>query len=128
MKETIKKIVQCITNPRLLLCVAIAWIITNGWSYIAFGLGTYFEIGWLAGIAGTYLTFLWLPISPEKIVTFAIAIALLRKLFPNDRKTLAVLKQLYAKAKDAFKMRRDKKKKAKAGSETIPDTENKEDV
>jgi hypothetical protein len=43
---------------------------------------------------------LWLPISPEKIVTVAIAMALLRFLFPNDQKTLGVLKNLYAKVKE----------------------------
>ena len=91
MKIRIKKIVQFILNPRLLLCIAIAWLITNGWSYILFGIGTYFKIGWMITISSAYIAFLWLPVSPEKIVTFAIAIVLLRVLFPNDQKTLAVL-------------------------------------
>lgn len=112
-KETFKTILRCITNPRLLFCLAIAWIITNGWSYIALAVGTYFKIGWLAGIAGAYLTFLWLPISPEKIATVAIAIALLRKLFPNDRKTLAVLRQLYSNVKGAMKIRKKKRRDKK---------------
>ena len=92
MKDKLKKVIRFITNPRLLLCVAIAWLITNGWSYILFGVGSYFSIHWMTAVAGAYIAFLWLPISPEKIVTFAIAIALLRLLFPNDQKTLAVLK------------------------------------
>ena len=49
------------------------------------------------------------PISPEKIAIFAIALALLRWLFPNDKKTLAVLKQLLRKTKDAFQSRKKKK-------------------
>lgn len=106
-KNTIKKILQFVTNPRLLLCMGIAWIITNGWSYILFALGTYFDIGWMVGLSGTYLAFLWLPISPEKLVTAAIAIFLLKKLFPNDTKTLAVLKALYHKAKNAIKNRKN---------------------
>lgn len=105
MKSKLKKIIQFITNPRLLLCIAIAWLITNGWSYIMFGIGTYLGIGWMTAVAGAYLAFLWLPISPEKLVTFAIAIALLRWLFPGDQKTLAVLKRLYEKAKGAIKSR-----------------------
>ena len=108
MKEKLKKIVQFIMNPRLLLCVAIAWLITNGWSYLMFGFGTYFDIGWMIAVSGAYLTFLWLPISPEKIVTFGIAIALLRFLFPNDTKTLGVLRDLHEKAKNAFRRRRKK--------------------
>ncbi len=108
MKEKLKKVLQFLLNPRLLLCVGIAWLITNGWSYVVFAIGTYFGIGWMIAVGGAYLAFLWLPISPEKIVTFAIAIALLRWLFPNDRKTLGVLKELYAKAKAAVKRKKKK--------------------
>ncbi len=111
MKKKLKKILQFIANPRLLLCVVIAWFITNGWSYLLFGIGTYLEIGWMVGIASAYLAFLWLPVSPEKVVTFAIAIALLRWLFPNDEKTLAVLKQFHEKAKNVIKNKKKKKKK-----------------
>ena len=110
MKNKLKKIFQFITNPRLLLCIAIAWLITNGWSYILLGIGTYFNIGWMTTVASTYVAFLWLPVSPEKIVTFAIAIVLLRVLFPKDQKTLAVLEKLYEQAKAVFKNRRKKDK------------------
>lgn len=110
MKEKIKIVILFITNPRLLLCVGIAWLITNGWSYILLGIGTYWEIGWMIAVATAYLTFLWLPISPEKIVTVAIAMALLRFLFPHDEKTLGILKQSYAKLKAAIKQKKEKKK------------------
>ena len=103
MKEKIKHFLKTailfITNPRLLLCLGIGWMITNGWSYILVGVGTYFKIEWMIGISSAYLAFLWLPISPEKIVTCAIAIALLRWLSPHDKKTLAVLHSWYEKAK-----------------------------
>lgn len=102
-KKNAIKFIQFLTNPRFLLCFGIAWIITNGWSYILLGLGTYLEIGWMIAVSGTYLTFLWLPISPEKIVTVAIAMILLRWLFPNDTKTLAILKRLYRNAKNQTK-------------------------
>lgn len=119
MKEKIKKVLLFFTNPRLLLCLAIAWLITNGWSYIMLGIGTYWQIPWMTVVAGAYLTFLWLPISPEKVVTFAIAIALLRWMFPNDQKTLAVLKNLHKKAKQAI----SKKKKSADGEETPPEAQ-----
>ena len=109
MKKKIKKILLFFTNPRLLLCFLLAWLITNGWSYILFGLGTYFEIPWMTAVAGAYLTFLWLPVSPEKLVTFAIAIFLLKRLFPNDQKTLAVLRQLREKAKVRRRNRKSKR-------------------
>lgn len=109
LKQNLKKALQFIANPRLIICFMIGWLITNGWSYILFGIGTYLEIPWMIAVSGAYLAFLWLPISPEKLVTFAIAIALLRWLFPNDQKTLAVLKGWYAKAKSAVRIRRERK-------------------
>ena len=109
LKQNLKKALQFIANPRLIICFLIGWLITNGWSYIMFGIGTYLEIPWMIAVSGAYLAFLWLPISPEKIVTFAIAIALLRWLFPNDEKTLAVLKNWYAKAKSAIHTRREQR-------------------
>ena len=109
LKQNLKKALQFIANPRLIICFMIGWLITNGWSYILFGIGTYLEIPWMIAVSGAYLAFLWLPISPEKLVTFAIAIALLRWLFPNDQKTLAVLKGWYEKAKVAIRTRRERK-------------------
>ena len=106
MKERLKKIIEFIANPRLLLCLLIAWMITNGWSYILFGVGTYFGIHWMTAVAGAYLAFLWLPISPEKLATLTIAIALLRWLFPDDQWTLAVLHRLYEKAKAAIRRKK----------------------
>lgn len=103
MRRKLKVFFGFITNPRFLLCFGIGWMITNGWSYILFGIGTYFEIGWMVAVAGAYLAFLWLPISPEKIVTVAIAIALLRWWFPNDKKTLGVLQNLWTKIKNGKK-------------------------
>ena len=102
MKKKIIKILEFLINPRLLVCIAIAWMITNGWSYLLFGIGTYFEIRWMISVSAAYLAFLWLPLSPEKLATLAIAIALLQLLFPNDTKTLAVLRQMYNSAKQSF--------------------------
>lgn len=110
IKEKLKKAVLFLLNPRLLLCAGIAWMITNGWSYVLLGLGTWLEIGWMVAVAGAYLAFLWFPFSPEKIVTFALALALLKLLFPGDEKTLAVLREWHGKAVSAFRGRRNKKK------------------
>ncbi len=110
MKEKIKKVLLFILNPRLLICIGLAWIITNGWSYIMMGLGSYYGIGWMVAVSGAYLAFLWLPFTPEKLVTFAIAIALLRLLFPKDEKTLAILKNGFQKAKEAIMSKKAKKK------------------
>ena len=107
--EKLKKLIQFILNPRFLLCFGLAWMITNGWCYIFIGVGSYYDIGWMFYVGTTYLAFLWLPITPEKIVTIPLAIAVLKVFFPKDQQTLAVLEQMYQKAKDALK---GKKKKA----------------
>ena len=106
IKRWLKKTVMFLLNPRFLLCFGIAWLITNGWSYILFALGTFLDIGWMMALGGGYMAFLWLPISPEKIVTVAIAIWLLKLLFPKDEKTLAVLVDIKNRIKSAVKKRR----------------------
>lgn len=117
LRHNLKKTLQFIGNPRLLLCLALGWLITNGWSYIMFGIGTYLEINWMVAVSGAYLAFLWLPISPEKLVTFAIAIALLRWLFPGDQKTLAVLHRWYEKTRAAVNRHRERRAEEKAAQE-----------
>ena len=114
LTQNLKKTLQFIANPRLLVCVLLGWMVTNGWSYVMFAVGTICEIEWMVAIAGAYLAFLWLPISPEKLVTIAIAIALLRWLFPNDQKTLAVLKRWHVKAKSVMRTRKERKAEEKA--------------
>ena len=111
-KRLIVKILQFILNPRLLLCFGIAWMITNGWSYVMLAAGTWLGVPWMIAVATAYLTILWLP-SPEKIVTCAIAIVLLRILFPHDKYTLGVLQDMRRAAIDAFKNRKKKKKNKK---------------
>ncbi len=85
--------VRAITNPHLLISIGIAWFITNGWSYCALGFGVYFEIAWLRNLGTFWLGLLWLPGTPEKLLTFALAIGILRLLFPDDTRTLTILRQ-----------------------------------
>lgn len=67
------------------------------------GAGILLNITWMKGVAGAYIAFLWLPFTAEKIVTVAITIFLLRKIFPEDKKTLAVLRAGLAKLKQNLK-------------------------
>lgn len=121
LKQNLRKALQFIANPRLLLCFLIGWMITNGWSYILFGVGTYLEIDWMMAVSGAYLTLLWLPFTPEKIITCAIAIALLRWLFPGDQKTLAVLHAWHGKAREAFHAHRAQRDAAKTADKNQND-------
>ncbi|MBQ7347459.1 MAG: hypothetical protein IJW55_05830 [Clostridia bacterium] len=87
-KQKLKLWGKLILNWRFLVCFGIGWLITNGWSYVLLGLGTITNTTWMIAVASAYLMFLWLPISPEKVVTVAIALFLVRRLFPKHTKTL----------------------------------------
>ena len=113
IKGFLKTAVQFILNPRLLLCFGLGWMITNGWSYVLLGLGTWLKNEWMIGVASAYLAFLWLPVSPEKLVTVTIAITLLRWLFPNDQKTLGILKRTYADLKRTFRRKKQQRREKK---------------
>ncbi len=110
----IKAVGEFLLNPRLLLCFGLAWIITNGWSYIAIAIAAGLKLDWLAAIAGAYLTALWIPFTPEKIITVIIAIFLLKLLFPNDTKTLKKLHDMKEKAKQEIKKVKNKHKEKKS--------------
>ena len=113
LKSFIKNAIEFILNPRLFLCLGIAWMITNGWVYIASAISAYFKIGWLGAISAAYLTALWLPLTPEKIITVIIAIFLLRLFFPNDQRTLKKLYDTKAKLIASTKKMSKKRKKKK---------------
>lgn len=115
-KKFFKTTIEFILNPKLLLCFGIAWILTNGWAYIALGIGTWLNINWLTAVAGAYLAFLWIPVTPEKLITIVIAMFLLKLLFPEDKKTLKrlhlmkeLIKRKMRKAKEKLKNKYDKK-------------------
>ena len=93
LRDLAKRWARFLLNPRLLLCLAIAWMITNGWSYVMFGLGMLMKIHWMRVVGGAYMSFLWLPFTPEKLVTVVLAIGLMRLLYPRDRRTLGVLRR-----------------------------------
>ena len=99
VRHICKKALQLIFNPRFLLCFGIGWMITNGWSYVMLTLGTWLHVPWMIAVASGYLALLWIPFTPEKLITTAIAIALLRWLFPKDEKTLGMLRTLHQSAK-----------------------------
>lgn len=110
VKAVLTKWVKLLLNPRFLLCFGIGWMVTNGWAYVMLGFGVLLDIGWASAVAGAYLTLLWIPMTPEKLLTLAIAILLLRWLFPNDEKTLGVLREIFSKTKASFQKRRKRRK------------------
>ena len=93
-KTRFRTLLSFFLNPRLLLCLGLGWLITNGWAYILLALGTALRVGWMVAVSTAYMAFLWFPFTPEKLLTILIAIALLRLFFPKDRRTLKRLRVL----------------------------------
>ena len=93
-----------------MLCFGLAWLITNGWSYIMLGLGILLDIAWMQTVASAYLAFLWIPFTPEKILTVLIAIFFLKHFFPKDEKTLGILRDMFDNVKTKHKERKKRKK------------------
>ena len=110
LKAKLRPWVRALTNPHLLLSLGIAWFITNGWSYCAIGLGAFLGINWLRNAGTVWAGLLWLPGTPEKLLTFPIAIFILRRLFPDDTRTLAMIDRKWKAAKDKTRIQYGKLK------------------
>lgn len=116
IKGIVRRVLEFFLNPRLLLCFGLAWFITNGWSYVFAAVGSALNITWMYVIGFSWMTFLWFPFTPEKIVTLFITLYLLRRLFPGDQKTLGVILREQAVLKASMaraKQKRRRKKVAK---------------
>lgn len=61
-------------------------MITNGHAYILLGLGMFLGIEWMKWYGGTYLAILWMPFTPEKLITIPIGIFIHKLLFKEDIK------------------------------------------
>ena len=57
------------------------------------------KIDWMFTAGTAYLAFLWLPITPEKLITIPFAIFIHWLLFSNDIKTHTQLNDMYSQAK-----------------------------
>jgi len=71
---------------KMLPLFALAWMVTNGWSYVFVMVGGWLDITWMV-VAGTaWLSFLWMPFTPEKIVTLTLAGFLYKLIYKEDFK------------------------------------------
>ena len=108
--KIIKIWLKRLLNWRFLICFGIAWMITNGWAYIFISLGAILKIDWMRNIGVGYMALLWMPWTPEKLITIPIAIWLLKKIFPKNYELIAELeKELSELKKKNPSVRRRKK-------------------
>lgn len=123
MKLLLKKFliyIKPFLNLRFLLSFGIAWMITNGWAYIFIIIGTKYKIDWMFNIGFFYQAFLWLPFTPEKLITIPLAIFLHTKILTfKDEKTKKLLDEMYIEAKkDINFLKRRKEKSMKFNKQT----------
>ena len=109
VKAMLKRIGRAIANPNYLLCFLLAWMVTNGWCYLFILLGRWLHISWMSWVGMAYASLLWLPFTPEKILTVGLSIFFLRLFFPKDERTLALLREEYELLKDKVRAHREKK-------------------
>ena len=104
------KYLKPFTNLKFAISFGLAWAITNGiWYVFAFvpmGLPD-----WLVWFSVSYIAFLYLPFTPEKLVTIPLAIFIHWLLFRNDIKTRKQLDDMYAQAKSDWQKIKNKFKK-----------------
>jgi len=71
-------------SVRGFLSMGIAWLITNGWSWVFIVLGPILKIGWMTKVGIGYQAILWMPFTIEKPITFAIGVWLHKILFGTE--------------------------------------------
>lgn len=114
--QKLKTILKFFLNWRFALSFGIAWMITNGWAYICLGIGLWFDIKWLAGIAGSYTAILYLPFTAEKLITIPLAILICKIIFPKEKRIRDELNQLYVEEKNRLKRSKKNGKRNKSNT------------
>lgn len=85
IKIKLKQIIKFFADWRMAICFILAWMITNGWAYLFIAFGSLFEIKWMLGIGTGYIAILWLPCTPEKLITIPLSVAIKKLLFKKEK-------------------------------------------
>lgn len=96
--KRLKNYLRPFLSWRFLICFFLSWFVTNGWSYIFIIIGLVFDINWIFNVGAGWQAFLWMPFTPEKLVTIPMAMWFNFKLF-KDEKTTGLLNDMLGQAK-----------------------------
>ena len=77
----IKTYISPFLNWRILVIYVPIWFIMSGWTYLFIFLGTKYHVGWMLAAGTFWATVLWLPFTPEKLITIPLTLYLYVKLF-----------------------------------------------
>lgn len=110
MTKLLKKLwlyIKPFLNIKILIVYIPIWFIFSGWTYLFIYLGIKFDIKWMYISGSTWSAFLWMPFTPEKLVTIPLTIKVYMKLFkennPSLERMLIEAKQDFEKIKRKFK-------------------------
>ena len=70
----IKTYISPFLNWRILIIYLPIWFIMSGWTYLFIFLGTKYHIAWMLAAGTFWATVLWLPITPEKLITIPLTL------------------------------------------------------
>ena len=70
----IKTYIAPFLNWRILIIYLPIWFIMSGWTYLFIYLGTRHHISWMLAAGTFWATLLWLPITPEKLITIPLTL------------------------------------------------------
>ena len=72
----IKTYISPFLNWRILLIYVPIWFLMSGWTYLFIYLGTRHHINWMLAAGSFWATLLWLPITPEKLITIPLTLVI----------------------------------------------------
>lgn len=98
---------------KFLISFGIPWFLVNGWAYVGVALISVMGMNWFTTTSSTWLAILWLPFTPEKLITIPIALWLHTRIFKKDKKTKAKIEAMNAEAKKDWETIKSKFKRKK---------------
>ena len=70
----IKTYISPFLNWRILIIYLPIWFLMSGWTYLFSYLGTKHHISWMLASGTFWATILWLPMTPEKLITIPLTL------------------------------------------------------
>lgn len=117
MKKLLKKIwiyIRPFVSLKFLISYIIPFMIVNGWAWIGAILLPFIGANWFTVASTTWLSILFLPFCPEKLITLPLAIFIHKRLFKNDEKTHNYLNAMYDEANTDWQKIKNRFKRKKS--------------
>lgn len=104
LRDMLYDAIRFLLDWRTAVAFLIAWMITNGWSYLFILFGAICNISWMTIVGTTYIAILWLPCTPEKLITVPLAIFIRKIIFKRRHimktTTTKIVEQTFKEIRD----------------------------